>query len=278
MSHDLAVVASIADHVAGMYEGSIVEGNATQVFSRPQHEYTRRLVVHTAARQALDVGEGGTTSSPSKASSWRNVRWGHVVFAARPATQSSPSGEREERGRKRRPGRPGSLRRISNGSFDGLRVRQLTALRTLAFVGPTRRSALGLDPNDAASLPNPDRAEAEFDSVLAPDASDTSGQVTLVFSDIAGVDQAARGARHRCLPRGSTRAPKDRARGVRPLVRLELDIDSQGPDLEWSGKGSRLLRLVDGNPCGTLRGSRESGEPRAPTMIGNHGLETRGAA
>ena len=45
VSHDLAVVASIADRVAVMYEGRIVEeGDATQVITRPQHEYTRRLV------------------------------------------------------------------------------------------------------------------------------------------------------------------------------------------------------------------------------------------
>ena len=45
VSHDLAVVASIADRVAVMYEGSIVEeGDATEVISRPQHAYTQRLV------------------------------------------------------------------------------------------------------------------------------------------------------------------------------------------------------------------------------------------
>jgi peptide/nickel transport system ATP-binding protein len=45
VSHDLAVVASIADRVAVMYEGRIVEeGEATQVIMRPRHEYTQRLV------------------------------------------------------------------------------------------------------------------------------------------------------------------------------------------------------------------------------------------
>ena len=45
VSHDLAVVASIADRVAVMYEGRIVEeGDATQVITRPRHEYTQRLV------------------------------------------------------------------------------------------------------------------------------------------------------------------------------------------------------------------------------------------
>jgi peptide/nickel transport system ATP-binding protein len=45
VSHDLAVVASIADRVAVMYEGRIVEeGDATQVITRPRHEYTQKLV------------------------------------------------------------------------------------------------------------------------------------------------------------------------------------------------------------------------------------------
>jgi peptide/nickel transport system ATP-binding protein len=45
VSHDLAVVASIADRVAVMYEGRIVEeGDTMQVITRPRHEYTRKLV------------------------------------------------------------------------------------------------------------------------------------------------------------------------------------------------------------------------------------------
>ena len=54
VSHDLAVVASIADRVAVMYEGRIVEeGDATQVITRPRHEYTRTARrVDPAARRA----------------------------------------------------------------------------------------------------------------------------------------------------------------------------------------------------------------------------------
>jgi peptide/nickel transport system ATP-binding protein len=45
VSHDLAVVASISDRVAVMYEGRIVEeGEAKAVITGPQHEYTQRLV------------------------------------------------------------------------------------------------------------------------------------------------------------------------------------------------------------------------------------------
>lgn len=45
ISHDLAVVAEIADEVAVMYQGKIVELGATaQVLGSPRHEYTRKLL------------------------------------------------------------------------------------------------------------------------------------------------------------------------------------------------------------------------------------------
>jgi peptide/nickel transport system ATP-binding protein len=45
ISHDLAVVAEVADRVAVMRHGEIVEcGTAEQIFRNPQHEYTRRLL------------------------------------------------------------------------------------------------------------------------------------------------------------------------------------------------------------------------------------------
>jgi ABC-type microcin C transport system duplicated ATPase subunit YejF len=45
ISHDLAVVAEIADDVAVMYQGKIVEyGPAQQVLMQPQHAYTQKLL------------------------------------------------------------------------------------------------------------------------------------------------------------------------------------------------------------------------------------------
>jgi peptide/nickel transport system ATP-binding protein len=45
VSHDLSVVKHLAHRVAVMYKGSIVEqGDGDQVFRRPRHEYTRRLL------------------------------------------------------------------------------------------------------------------------------------------------------------------------------------------------------------------------------------------
>lgn len=48
ISHNLSVVRYIADRVAVMYRGSLVElGNVDQVMNNPQHEYTKRLLEAT---------------------------------------------------------------------------------------------------------------------------------------------------------------------------------------------------------------------------------------
>jgi ABC-type oligopeptide transport system ATPase subunit len=45
ISHDLGVVRYLADRIAVMYQGKIVEeGEAEQVFEHPEHEYTRTLI------------------------------------------------------------------------------------------------------------------------------------------------------------------------------------------------------------------------------------------
>jgi peptide/nickel transport system ATP-binding protein len=45
VSHDLAVVAELADHVAVMYAGRIIErGPRNEIFSHPRHPYTRKLL------------------------------------------------------------------------------------------------------------------------------------------------------------------------------------------------------------------------------------------
>ncbi len=58
VSHDLSVVKHLAHRVAVMYRGKIVEqGDGEQVFSNPQHEYTRRLLA-AVPRAHPDVAGG----------------------------------------------------------------------------------------------------------------------------------------------------------------------------------------------------------------------------
>ncbi|MEC4885870.1 MAG: ABC transporter ATP-binding protein [Scytonema sp. PMC 1070.18] len=52
ITHDLGLIAEVADQVAVMYRGKIVEqGSATQIFTDPQHPYTKGLV---ACRPSLN--------------------------------------------------------------------------------------------------------------------------------------------------------------------------------------------------------------------------------
>ncbi len=49
VSHDLSVVAGLADHVAVMYAGQVVEqAPASQLFAHPQHSYTAALLASAA--------------------------------------------------------------------------------------------------------------------------------------------------------------------------------------------------------------------------------------
>lgn len=53
ISHDLAVVRSIADVIYVMHEGEIVErGDRLQIFDRPQHPYTRQLLTAAASLES----------------------------------------------------------------------------------------------------------------------------------------------------------------------------------------------------------------------------------
>jgi oligopeptide/dipeptide ABC transporter ATP-binding protein len=69
ITHDLGVVAQIADYVVVMYLGKVVEqGPADDIFHNPCHPYTRALLasiptIHTPSRQALPT-IGGTLPHP----------------------------------------------------------------------------------------------------------------------------------------------------------------------------------------------------------------------
>ena len=59
ITHDLSVVRKIADHVAVMQNGAIVEtGTVREIFENPQHPYTQMLIAATPTGAAPPIGEG----------------------------------------------------------------------------------------------------------------------------------------------------------------------------------------------------------------------------
>lgn len=64
ITHDFGLVAEIADHVAVMYAGQVVEqGTVEQVFAAPRHPYTRGLL---ASRPTLAAGRRRLAAMPGR--------------------------------------------------------------------------------------------------------------------------------------------------------------------------------------------------------------------
>ncbi|MBN9437205.1 ABC transporter ATP-binding protein [Bosea sp. (in: a-proteobacteria)] len=62
ITHDLGIVRRIADRVCVMLKGRIVEqGPVSEIFERPQHEYTRRLLAAEPKGRPEPVAEGAVT-------------------------------------------------------------------------------------------------------------------------------------------------------------------------------------------------------------------------
>ena len=66
ITHDLGVIAGIADYISVMYLGKIVEqAKTTELFKRPTHPYTQRLLqsIPKRGKKKLEPIEGNVIDS-----------------------------------------------------------------------------------------------------------------------------------------------------------------------------------------------------------------------
>ena len=73
ISHNLAVVEYVADQVAIMYLGRIVElADTVSIFSRPQHPYTQTLIADAPHLESSTVAHR-PVALPTQATQWLSV-------------------------------------------------------------------------------------------------------------------------------------------------------------------------------------------------------------
>ncbi|GAB39003.1 MULTISPECIES: dipeptide ABC transporter ATP-binding protein [Gordonia] len=167
ISHDLAVVASLADRIAVMRSGELVEyGDAQQILSDPQHEYTQGLLA----------------AIPSRASKGTLLTTGATLPSATPISDDQPPALRVRDLRKTFGGRDNHRHAAVQGvSFD------LRPGQTLGIVGEsgsgkttTARIVLGLTEPDSGTVELNGRP---WSSLSDAQRRSTRQQISVIYQD-----------------------------------------------------------------------------------------------
>ena len=87
ITHDMGVVADMADRIVVMQQGIVESGTADQIFNNPQHAYTKQLLA--AVPHFGAVSESGTTTQESARRASRSRQARRPLRRVRPGGQGS---------------------------------------------------------------------------------------------------------------------------------------------------------------------------------------------
>ena len=184
ITHDMGVVADIADQVVVMHDGRVVEhGDVYQIFGAPEQDYTRQLLGAVISLDSVssDPPREGAANRSTNASSDDIVRrGGHVAVTTHPATQSIPDSPPPDS-----PAGTPTLR------VDNLSVTYGGRFRTIA-VHAVAGVSLHVDGGEVLGLVGESGSgKSTIATVIAGLVAPTAGTVTVAGSDIATLNRRA---------------------------------------------------------------------------------------
>ncbi|UPO77339.1 ABC transporter ATP-binding protein [Arthrobacter sp. Helios] len=220
ISHDLSVVATLADHVAVMQGGAIVEqGPVAQVLYEPRHAYTRALLAAIPSEHTRGTPLAPAARERTTAAAGRRVRPGRGAGTEAPGEAAAPGPVLSARNlRKAYRGPDGVLRAVVDDvSFE------LARGETLGIVG---ESGSGKSTTARMAL-----------ALLEPDA----GEVLLNGEAWTGLGTAARRPRRRLV----TAVYQDPLSSFDPRWNAErILLDALSP-VDFPSPADRLARAAE---------------------------------
>ena len=254
ITHDLGVVAEIADRVAIMYKGEIVEENTnTNIFNHPQHSYTKALIACRPAEHSkqerlptvADFLESDIRSSESEGKTTTSVKGmpstqGPVLLQVENLTVRFP-------GRTNLLGKPKTwFTAVNNASFEIFKGETLglvgesgcgktTLGRTLLRLIEPSSGSIVYNQSDITQLPRPELKALRKDIQLIFQDPYSSLNPRLTIGDAIAEPMSIRGIE------STTKARKKRVADLLEQVSLSPSMMNRYPHEFSGGQRQRIV-------------------------------------